>query len=113
MRAPGGRRRSALATTPGPEMPTEMAASRLAEAVEGAGHEGVVLTALAKTTSLAQPMPDESAVRSAVSLMTSPMRRTASMLMPAPVVATFTEAQTRCRLREGRREGGHELLVDA
>ncbi len=58
--------------------------------------KGLSGTALVKTTSLAQPMPDESAVRSAVSLMTSPMRRTASMLMPAPVVAMFTEAQTRC-----------------
>jgi hypothetical protein len=56
---------------------------------------GLSGTALAKTTSLAQPMADRSAVRSAVSLITSPIRRTASMLMPAAVVATLTEAQTR------------------
>ena len=38
---------------------------------------------LAKTTSLAQPMPSRSAVRSAACWIVRPMSATASMLMPA------------------------------
>ena len=39
-------------------------------------------------------MPSSAAVSSAVCLTTRPMRPTASMLMPARVVATLTEEQT-------------------
>ena len=52
-------------------------------------------TALANTTSLAQPRPSWSAVISAVSLMILPILATASMLMPALVEPTFTLEQTR------------------
>ena len=95
MGAPGGRRRSALATTPGPEMPTEIAASPSPKPWKAPAMKGLSGTALAKTTSLAQPIADWSAVTAAVSFTTSPMNATASMLMPAPVVATFTEPHTR------------------
>lgn len=50
---------------------------------------------LAKTTSFAQPMDCRSRVRSAVSRITRPISATASMLMPAFVLATLTEEQTR------------------
>ena len=52
---------------------------------------GLSSTALQNTTSLAQPMPSRSAVSCAVSQTISPMRATASMLMPARVVPTFTD----------------------
>ena len=55
---------------------------------------GLSLGALAKITSLAQPKPSWSLVRSAVSLSTCPRARMASMLIPAAVVPTFTDAQT-------------------
>ncbi len=57
--------------------------------------KGLSSTMLAKTTSLAQPMQSRSAVFSAAALMVSAMTSTASMLMPARVVATLTEAHTR------------------
>ena len=53
--------------------------------------KGLSSTALQKTTSLAQPSPPLSAVRAAVCLTTSPILRTASMLMPARVEPTLTE----------------------
>ena len=56
--------------------------------------KGLSSTALANTTSLAQPMPSASAVRRAVSLMIRPICATASMLMPAFVVATLTLEHT-------------------
>ncbi len=56
---------------------------------------GLSGTAFANTTSFADPIADRSAVRLAVVLTTSPMRRTASMLIPADVVAMFTDAHTR------------------
>ena len=56
---------------------------------------GLSSTALQNTTSFAQPIPSRSAVSFAVSTMISPMRATASMLMPARVVPTLTDAQTR------------------
>ena len=56
--------------------------------------KGLSSGTLANTTSLAQPMELRSAVRAAARLMVEPMRRMASMLMPALVVATFTEEQT-------------------
>ena len=49
----------------------------------------------AKTTSLAQPMPSRSAVRSAASLTVRPSSATASMLIPAAVEATLIEEQMR------------------
>ena len=57
-------------------------------------HEGLSLTAFAKTTSLAQPKPCASAVRSAVARMVSPMSLTALMLMPAREDPISTEEQT-------------------
>ena len=56
--------------------------------------KGLSSTALQNTTSLAQPRPSRSAVRSAVSLTIRPMRATASMLTPARVEPTLTEEQT-------------------
>ena len=55
---------------------------------------GLSSTMFAKTTSFAQPMQSRSAVASAVALTVSAIRSTASMLVPARVVATFTEAHT-------------------
>ena len=87
---------SAVLTTPGPETPTFDAALRLAHAVEGAPPmNGLSSTALANTTSLAQPSPSCSSVRLAVALMICPIHATASMLMPARVDATLTEEHTR------------------
>ena len=57
--------------------------------------KGLSSTALAKATSLAQPRPSRSAVSRAVSVMISPISFTASILMPARVLATFTDAHTR------------------
>ena len=56
--------------------------------------KGLSSTALQKTTSFAQPRPSWSAVRAAVAFTISPIRRTASMLMPARVEPTLTEEQT-------------------
>ena len=55
---------------------------------------GLSSGALQKTTSFVQPQLSASFVRSAVSRITDPRRRTASMLMPALEEPTFTEAQT-------------------
>ena len=85
---------SAALTTPGPDTPTLMAASPSPTPWNAPAMKGLSSTALAKTTSFAQAKPSWSAVRAAASLMTSPIRRTASMLMPALVVPTFTEEQT-------------------
>ena len=67
---------------------------------------GLSSTALQKTTSFAQPKPSRSRVSSAASFTICPMRRTASMLMPAFVVATLTLAQTTIRLGQRARDGG-------
>ena len=56
--------------------------------------KGLSSTALQNTTSFAQPKPPLSAVSRAVSFTVSPMRATASMLMPAFVEPMFTEEQT-------------------
>ncbi len=56
---------------------------------------GLSVGALAKMTSLAQPKPSCDLVRSAASFKTWPSLEIASMLIPAAVVPTFTEAQTR------------------
>ena len=56
--------------------------------------KGLSSTALANTTSFAQPRESCAAVSSAVFLMISPISRTAFMLMPARVEPTLTEEQT-------------------
>src|SRR5579875_1490846 len=56
---------------------------------------GLSSTALQNVTSLAQPIEPSAAVRSATCLIVCPISATASMLMPARVEATLTEAQTR------------------
>ena len=56
--------------------------------------KGLSSTALQNTTSLAQPKPPRSAVRWAAAFTVSPIRRTASILMPARVEPTFTEEHT-------------------
>ena len=50
---------------------------------------------MAKITSLAQPKPSLVRVRSAISFRICPRRAIASILMPAAVVPTFTDEQTR------------------
>ena len=82
-------------TTPGPETPTLMTQSPSPTPWKAPAIKGLSSTALQKTTSLAQPKPPRSAVRSAAALMVRPMRATASMLMPALVEPTFTEEHTR------------------
>ncbi len=56
---------------------------------------GLSSTEFAKQTNLAQARPPSLLVRSAASLMIIPTWRTASMLMPARVVATLTEEHKR------------------
>ena len=60
--------------------------------------KGLSSTALANTTSLAQPKQSVSRVSSAVRLMVWPSLRTASMLIPLRVLATFTLPHRRCVL---------------
>ena len=81
----------AWATTPGPETPTLMTHSGSPTPWKAPAMKGLSSTALAKTTSLAQPMGSISAVWR----MILPMRATASMLMPALVEATFTLEQVK------------------
>ncbi len=73
--------------------------------------KGLSSTALQKTTSLAQPKPPRSAVRSAAALMVPPMRATASMLMPALVEPTFTEEHTRSVTARASGMAAMSLLV--
>ena len=54
---------------------------------------GLSSGALQKTTIFAEPMQLRSAVSSLAFFTTSPIMRTASMLMPAFVLPTLTEAQ--------------------
>ena len=84
----------AVFTTPGPLTPTLMMASASVTPWNAPAIKGLSSGALQNTTSLAHPMESLSFVRSAVSLMTSPMSRTASMLMPVLVEPTLTELQT-------------------
>ena len=73
---------------------------------------------LANVTSRAQPMPPPAAVASASALTTRPISSTASTLMPARVVATFTDEQTRVvvgerlgdRIEQRPIAGRHPLL---
>ena len=83
-------------TTPGPEMPTLMTSSASPVPWTRAGHERVVLDHVGEHHELGAA--DAVAVggeRGGRRTMTCAMRATASMLMPARVVATFTEEQTR------------------
>ena len=84
----------ARCTTPGPETPTEMVVSASCTPWNAPAMKGLSLTALAKTTSLAHPNPLVSAVRSAVSRTTSPMRLTPLILIPAREEPMFTEEHT-------------------
>ena len=73
---------------------------------------------LAKTQSLAQAKPSCAAVSSAARLMVRPELEQASMLMPARVEATLTEAHTRSVVASAsgmasisaRSPAGHALL---
>jgi hypothetical protein len=85
----------AVATTPGPLTPTFSTQSGSPMPWKAPAMNGLSSTALQNTTSFAQPIPSRCAVRRAVSRMISPMRATASILMPARVVPMFTDAQTR------------------
>ena len=86
---------SAAFTTPGPDMPTFTTQSPSLTPLKEPAIKGLSSTAFANTTSFAQPSPSLSAVSSAVRFTTSPMRRTASILMPARVEPTLTLAHTR------------------
>ena len=85
---------SAWYTTPGPDTPTFSTHSASPTPCIAPAIKGLSSTALAKITSLAQPRPSRSFVSSAVLLTMTPISRTASILMPALVVATFTLEQT-------------------
>ena len=86
-------RRMAEATTPGPLTPTLTAVSGSPTPQKAPAMNGLSSGTLANTTSLAQPIDCSSRVRYAARLMTLPMRATASMLMPALVLATLTDEQ--------------------
>ena len=86
---------TAALTTPGPLTPMLITQSGSPGPWNAPAMNGLSLGALAKITSLAQPNPSWSRVRSAVSFKTCPSARIASMLIPAAVVPTFTLAQTR------------------
>ena len=85
----------ACLTTPGPLTPTLMMASASVTPWKAPAIKGLSSGALQKTTSFAQPRESLSFVYSAVFTTISPMRRTASMLMPVLVEPTFTELHTR------------------
>ena len=85
---------SACLTTPGPLTPTLMTHSPSPVPWNAPAMKGLSSTALANTTSLAQPNPPASAVSAAVFLMTCPISATASMLIPARVEPTLTLEQT-------------------
>ena len=84
---------SAYFTTPGPLTPTLTTASASDTPWKAPAMNGLSSGALQRTTSLAQPKEPLSLVASAVSLMISPSRRTASILIPVLVEPTFTELQ--------------------
>ena len=84
---------SATFTTPGPLTPTLTAQSPSPGPWNAPAMKGLSSTALQNTTSFAQPSPPLSAVRWAVAFTVSPIRRTASMLMPARVEPTLTDEQ--------------------
>ena len=81
----------------------------LADAVERAGHERVVLDRVAEDDELrAADAVAVGGARAPSRTMTSPMRATASMLMPARVVATLTDAQTRSVRASASRDRGDQ-----
>ena len=86
---------SAYFTTPGPLTPTLIIASSSDTPWKAPAMNGLSSGALHNTTSLAHPSESRSLVSSAVSLIISPIRRTASMLIPVLVEPTLTELQIR------------------
>ena len=86
---------SAVRTTPGPLTPTFMMASASVTPWNAPAINGLSSGALQNTTNFAQPKESSSFVSSAVSLIISPIRRTASILIPVFVEPTFTELHTR------------------
>ena len=84
----------ACLTTPGPEIPTFMTHSGSPGPKNAPAMNGLSSGAFAKTTSFAHPKAPDSLVASAVFLMTNPMSRTASMLIPVLVEATLTDEHT-------------------
>ncbi len=86
---------TAALTTPGPLTPMLMTQSGSPTPWKAPAMNGLSLTALPKMTSLAQPKPSWSRVRSAVSIRTCPSAAMASMLIPAAVEPTLTDPQTR------------------
>ena len=82
-------------TTPGPLTPTLTAQSPSPGPWNAPAMKGLSSTALQNTTSFAQPSPPLWAVAPAVAFTVSPIRRTASMLMPERVEPTFTDEHTR------------------
>ena len=91
---------SARCTTPGPLTPTLTTHSGSPTPWNAPAMKGLSSTALAKTTIFAQPKPSVSAVSSAVRLMTWPILRTASMLMPLRVEPTLTLPHRRAVLEK-------------
>ena len=79
--------------TPGPDTPTFITLSVSVTPWKAPAMKGLSSGALQNTTSFAHPMLSLSQVRLAVSLMISPIRATASMLIPVFVDPRFTEAQ--------------------
>ena len=98
-------------TTPGPLTPMLITQSGSPTPWNAPAMNGLSFGALAKMTSLAQPNPSCAAVRSAVSFSTRPRAAIASMLIPAAVVPTLTEAQTRCGRREDLGQGLDQAAV--
>ena len=87
--------RTAFNTTPGPLTPTFKTTSGSPTPWKAPAINGLSSTALQNTTSLALPRPSLSAVSSALSFTISPIRRTASILIPARLEPTFTDAHTK------------------
>ena len=83
----------AFFTTPGPETPTWIATSPCVTPWNAPAIKGLSSTALQNSTSFVQPYASLSFVNSAVSLTISPIRFTASILIPALVDPIATELQ--------------------
>ena len=86
---------SAVFTTPGPLTPTLITASASVTPWKAPAINGLSSGALQNTTSFIQSTESRSFERSATSNKISPIRRTASILIPVFVDARFTELQTR------------------
>ena len=84
----------AVFTTPGPLTPTLMTASASVTPWKAPAINGLSSGALQNTTSFMQSAESLSFEISAVSKIISPMRRTASILIPVLVEARLTELQT-------------------